>query len=372
MDIAQKESTSFQSLLKDSSKRLIKEDGKTIINYVLSMRDNGILQLSLLPYLALYCRSAQDFLGKCYIENEMDKQISDMRNGLKVYSGRYSKGKAITLNSDEHQDELYKGMLRFSFMKSWKIHKNLGVYFDIEGHIIGDTQILNYFLNCSYTNVKDQKEYAFKIGKIIGERIILILEDICGKETLSLDDKISDCPKYGYRDFNTNRKNDFFNHEADKELNLILLHVLSSIGFVRHILRPMLPQNNLWVFRVEYIVSHYAWSGLKKIKQHYDNEDANPHKLTNDINLVIAKGADLFPSAFRNCMMHYDLYDNEIATIFQENYNFQEPFYGLIESCFEGRSYNEIILSLEQYILEMEECLLAWFHVDMRKVKWDI
>lgn len=37
-------------------------------------------------------------------------------------------------------------MIRFPFMKRWNIHYNLGVYIDMEGHVIGDTQMLNYFL----------------------------------------------------------------------------------------------------------------------------------------------------------------------------------------------------------------------------------
>lgn len=56
--------TSFRELLKGCSKQLIEEDGKTLINFALSVQDDGMIALSLLPYFALYCRSAQEFFGK--------------------------------------------------------------------------------------------------------------------------------------------------------------------------------------------------------------------------------------------------------------------------------------------------------------------
>lgn len=373
MNVVLNESTiTFEGLLNKCSKQLIEEDGKTLISYALATKNDGMLALSLLPYFALYCRSAQEFFGKRVIDNEIDKQINDIRNGLKIYSGRYSKGKDATLYSDKQQNQIFKDMLRFSFMKSWNIHYNLGVYFDMEDHIIGDTQILNYFLNASATNVNVQKKHAFNVGKILGEKIAFILKDMCGVDSLTMKDEISSCPRYGYRDFNTNRKSDFFNNSIDKEMNLIILHILSNIGFVQHILSSMLPKDNTWVFRIEYIVTHYAWSGLKKIKQHCDNDKIVNNKLTDDIKDLIDKGTALFPSDFRNCMMHYDLCNKGKTVIVEEKYNPEEPFYGLIGSCFEGKVYDEFASELRTYILELERCLLSWFHVDIRKAKWDL
>jgi len=373
VNVASNESTkSFEDLLNECSKRLIEEDGRTLISYVLANRNDGMIALSLLPYLALYCRSVQEFFGERVIENEIDKQICDLRNGLKIYSGRYSKGKEATFHSDEHQNQMFKDVLRFPFMKNWNIHYNLGVYFNIEGHIIGNTQILNYYLNSPATNEKVQKEHAFSVGRILGERIAFILKDMCEVESLTMKGEISSCPRCGYRDFNTNRKSDFFNDAIDKELNLIILHILSNIGFVEHIFCSMLPKNNPLVFRIEYIAAHYAWSGLKKIKQHCDNDNMDSNKITDDIKFMIDKGVALFPSAFRNCMMHYDLCNKGNPVVLEEKYNSEEPFYGLIESCFEGKSYNEFASELRAYILELERCLSSWFHIDMRKIKWDL
>ena len=55
------------------------------------------------------------------MNDEVDEKISDIRNGLKLYSGRYRKGVREVLRSDKHQDEIFRNRLRFSFMKNWNI-----------------------------------------------------------------------------------------------------------------------------------------------------------------------------------------------------------------------------------------------------------
>ncbi len=164
----------FREILQEHSKQLIEKDGKTLTNLGISVKD-GVFMLSLLPYFALYCRSAQEFFGEEIIDDDIDKQINDLRNGLKIYSGRYIKSKDATLNSDEQQNNVFKNMLRFNFMQDWNIHYNLGVYIDRGGHIIGDTQFLNYFLNIPSVNVEEEKKRAYEIGNLLEKRLPKIL-----------------------------------------------------------------------------------------------------------------------------------------------------------------------------------------------------
>ena len=70
------------------------------------------------------------------------------------------------MRSDKHQDEIFRNRLRFSFMKNWNIHYNLGVFFDERNCIIGNSQQLNYFLNVPTVNLTIQQEIAFEMGKI--------------------------------------------------------------------------------------------------------------------------------------------------------------------------------------------------------------
>lgn len=359
----------YKEMMIKKSKELILKDGETIIQYVLVASKNGMIQLSLIPYIALFCRSAQEFIGSNYIPDDVDKQINDLRNGLKLYSGKYNKGKKETLRIDEKQDTEFRSKLRFSIMKKWNIHYNLGVYFDKDGHIVGNTQNINYFFDIPEININDKQKRAFAIGKMLGEKTGALINELGGTIN-DFEIKELESSMYGYIDLNTNRKNKFFNKTFDKEINLIMLHLLSSIGFAEHILRESLPKNNQWLMRVEYVVAHYTWLSLKKIKQHF--EGADKYSLNNDLSLLVDKGAHLFPSEFRNCMMHYDLCDkNGEPTILEEKFDESIPFLGLVESCFLGKKWDSFFYELRNYIAELEEYLLTWFSVDKNKIKWD-
>ncbi|WP_416788777.1 hypothetical protein [Anaerorhabdus sp.] len=305
------------------------------------------------------------------IETETDTQINDLRNGLKIFSGRYNKGKEAAESSDNRQNQRFKNMLRFSFMKKWNIHYNLGVYFDAHGHIVGNTQILDYFFNCPFNGIKEQQEYAYNKGKMLGEKSAYILRAFCNVETLTISVVVSESPKTGYRDLNTNRKSDFFLHPDSKESNLIILHILSSIGFVTHLFCPILPIDNKWAFRIKYVAAHYAWSGLKKMSQHFSDSGLETTTLPTNLELLIENGAVLFPSTFRNCMMHYDLCVNGVPSIKPEYFDTEKMLFGLVESCFDGKGYYELAYELDNYLHELENCLTSWFRIDMDKIKWD-
>lgn len=111
---------SLSELLNEKALQLVELDGKSITQLLGVYCNNSIVSLSIIPYIALYCRSAQDFLGEKIMNDEVDEKISDIRNGLKLYSGRYSKGVREVLRSDKHQDEIFRNRLRFSFMKNWE------------------------------------------------------------------------------------------------------------------------------------------------------------------------------------------------------------------------------------------------------------
>lgn len=175
-------------------------------------------------------------------------------------------------------------------------------------------------------------------------------------------------PQYWYMDLNTNKENDFFTHN-NKELNLMILHILSGIGFVNHILCNMLTSENLWLCRVKYIIAHYAWSGLKKIKQHYECGEQHTSIFSEDLNQIISCGTDLFPSNFRNCMMHYDFFNKDDEIITEKCFCNNKPLFGLVESCFNGKSYDDFFSELSKYLNVLEDQLLLWVNVDMKKIK---
>lgn len=177
-------------------------------------------------------------------------------------------------------------------------------------------------------------------------------------------------PKYGYIDFNTNRKNGFFNTQIDKDTNLIFLHMLSMMGFVNNLLLPIIPKENLWLSRVLYITTHNTWLGIKKIKRHFEPITSGYIK-TLEMDELIRKGDSYFSSSFRNCMMHYNLVHKGKPVVKEKYYDVSKPFYGLIESCFEGMDFQNYYRNLCEYAQELEYFLLSQFYIDQKKIKWD-
>ena len=52
----------YNEVLRMNSKDLIKQDGLTLVDSLINVNDSAI-NLSLVPFCALYCRSAKEFLG---------------------------------------------------------------------------------------------------------------------------------------------------------------------------------------------------------------------------------------------------------------------------------------------------------------------
>jgi len=360
----------YHELLKEKVRNIIEIDGKSILEFVLANNKNGMISLSLIPYIALYCRSAQEFLGEKFISDEVDKSITDIRNGLKIFTEKYSKIKNKVLTSDNQQDMDFRNRLRFSIMRNWNIHNNLGIYFDDEGNVIGNTQNMDYFISIPSTKINDKNLHAQEVGMMLGSKIGLILNNVCKENEKIVIQQEIEYPNFGYMDINTNRDNFFFKKTDNKELNLIILHVLSTIGFAEHVLYKLRPDNQ-WTLRIEYIVAHYGWSCLKKIKNHYENNEG--FNFANDVGDLLDEGTKLFPSEFRNCMMHYDLFDNERGVLIVPKY-FDERimFYGLVESLFDGKSSADFFMELRMYLNKMEKYLMSWFNLDKKKIKWDL
>lgn len=359
--------SNFETEITKKSKEMLFKDGITLLNYTVQTLNNPIISLSLIPYIALYCRSAQEYLGEAILSDSVDSQINDLRNGLKLYSGKYNVGKTATLGVDESQNEYFRNKLRLSYMKKRNVHYNLGVFFDEKGHIIGNTQNIRFFLDLPNIDKKTEKEKCIELGRILGCKLMEIVNKYVDEDVVLEQTGVN--IKIGYYDLNTNRKETFFRKTRDKEINLIILHILSSIGFMEYVLGRTIPKDNLWLLRIKYVVLHYAWIGLKKMKQHFEQTDKGG--IEEYVAELIEEGKIFFSSKFRNCMMHYNLFDkNGKSTILQEYYDEEIPLYGLVESCFEGKSWNTFFDDLDNYSKQIEDCLNTWFKINRNKIKF--
>ena len=358
----------YESKLKKSTELLITNDSKTISSLMLASNQSSIIGMVLLPYLALFFKEAQEHFCTSVVDKELDDQLHDLRNSIKLLSGKYNKTETKLLDMDFQQDQYFKDLLTFDFTKELNIHYNLGVYFDDSGNVVGDTQLLSLYFNSAFKEGMIQKDTAFDLGVSFGKSLGIIRMKTHQKKTSS---KELESIKLGYIDFNTNVMDSEFVFNVNKGLNLFMLHMLSMLGMCKYILQRLLLTNNTWRLRCEYITAHNIWSGLRIINEHFKQNSCEGLDAST-VNELVEKGRQFFPSAFRNAMFHYDFYNGEEYSIKEENYRPDILLFGLVETVFDGMTAQDYFVELRNYMDEVESYLKEWFNFDKSIINWDL
>ena len=281
-------------------------------------------------------------MGENFLPESMGTDFKDIRNHIKAYAERFSKSQRRVLAVDDTQNEDFKEQLRFEFLKSRNIHLNLGSYWTDTGQIVGNTQQLADFLSVSSMFDPELKEKFVRIGRQIRSFVASVHDGFSNsKEYPLVERKQSGIKINYYYDINTNKNNELLSSSMPKELNLFFLHLLCNMNFVKHILRPLFVDGNTWIFRIEYIVSYYTLRALERYKNYCEN-NCHIFLYMEEVMDILACGEKLFQTKLRNCMMHYNLENAGVIT----SENIDKPLYGIIESCFDGMSYQKYTVSL--------------------------
>ncbi|MSA00226.1 hypothetical protein GKG47_07595 [Lactonifactor sp. BIOML-A3] len=334
--------------------RLMQEDTETVYSLLKTERD-PIFAMGILPYYAMFVQSCQEYMGEIFLEEVYAKKIKNTRNFLKAYGDGFGKSKKRVESIDENQNEQYRERLNFDFMKNWNIHMNLGTYWTEDKHIIGNTQMIADFLEVRDVFNTENKEIYRKLGEQIGSFVVSLKEgfpqSIClpeinrpntGKEI-----------KYFY-DLNTNNVDKLFRNNSQKSLNLFFLNITCNLNFIKYVLRPLLDVDNKWLFRVEYIVTYYAYRSIQRLKNYCENNTDLCIGLE-EFTDMLESGRGLFQSKFRNCMMHYGIENQGVISI---EY-IEKPFYGIVETCYNGKDYNYFLEELrnisEKILMVLED-----------------
>ena len=105
------------------------------------------------------------------------------------------------------------------------------------------------------------------------------------------------------------------------------------------------------------------------MKMHIENNYTDGIEMISRLNSILEYGETLFLSKFRNCMMHYDLKNNGVFVITEDNFDEKKLLYGLIEECFNGeiyKSYFEKIIDMGEQI---ENFITQQFNFDIVSLK---
>lgn len=354
----------FYEKLEKCSKQLILHDGLTLVNSLLKNRDS-VFVLGMIPYLSLFCNSAQDFFDVKIHNDSITVKVYDIRNGIKVFTDKYGKSKKIANKLDFQQDNKFKEMLRFKFSKKFNLHYNLGIYFTETNRIIFNTQLAS-----SIFTDQDNSTEAYILGEQLGRLSARLLTDNFSIDNSALENlKFGNPPKFGYVDYNTNRMGKAYNKNLTREDNLILLHVLSMLGFVNNYLRDIYENDNLFMHRVTYIVVHNTVLFLRKFLAHLEQND----KIFDIVQLesIIAESEGLLSTEYRNVMMHYSLVYKDNPAIKIEFFDEKVPFFGLVESCFLGEDIQSYNRKLFIYADKLERYIETNFTFDYSRVNYN-
>ena len=280
--------------------------------------------------------------GENLLPESIAKDLKDIRNHIKSYAEGFSKSQKRVAFIDGAQDKDFKEQLKFEFLKKINIHLNLGTYWTEKRQVIGNTQQLAEFLAVESMFDSKLKEKNYQMGYHIGSFVASFRDGLVYSLSYPIIERERQSISINYYcDINTNKKNNLLSKGQKKEINLFYLHLLCSMNFVKYILRPLFQDGNIWTFRVEYIVSYYTLRALERLKNYPENNKDMTVE-TEEIHDILKQGELLFTTKLRNCMMHYNLENAGVLSFA----NIDKPFYGIIENCFDGKSYQEYLIEL--------------------------
>lgn len=330
------------------------------------------VQTQMIPYSALFCYEALTYFKKHNVSVDITQtskySIKDMRQKAKFFDLSVNKLVQSINNVDTMQDKYFVNLMRYPQLGCWNLHTNLGIYYDNNKHIVGNTHYAYYIfqdeksiskpqdkMNGLELEGKELQAFGYDIGVIIGGISSALKETSDFMES----DVLPKGNTYLSQDFNTNRCTTIGN-EKYKFVRLFLLHVVSSIGFIMYCLKSKVIRDTGLLLRLEYITYHYA---LKRIDGILRYCKVNPHEIS-DSNLVrmlesidCTNSNNLRKLDFRNCMMHFELKEKAgNSLISEEKLNLAVPFCGLVETQF-NLSYNEYQALIEKELVYLYDTI---------------
>ena len=323
------------------------------------------IQIQLTPYTALFCYEVIEYLNKRGHMVEIDQtskyKIKDVRQKAKFFDLSINKLLQSIVNVDKLQNNYFISLMRYPELGCWNIHDNIGIFYDNEKNIVGNSHYAYYIfqdekmiskpptaMNGHEILVEETRAFAYDMGRIIGS-ITSALSHV--SDFMVADINMDDIILY-HQDFNTNRCKSKGNVKY-KIVRLFLLHVLSSIGFIMYVMKKAIIRESGLLLRFEYITFHYALKRLEGIMKYCNNNrnEIDDQKLLNMLNSIDYSNSNgLRKSEFRNCMMHLCLFNDEGNSLIEETkIDFAIPFCGLIESQF-GMTYDEYKSRIEEQL----------------------
>lgn len=344
---------------------IIKRDFDLLRKIVTDFRPE--IQMPLIPYVALLCYAAIEFLEQNGSDVETYQtskySIADVRQKAKFFDLSINKLLQSVVNIDKLQNDYYINLMRYPELGGWNAHTNIGIFYDEQKNVVGNTHYAYYVfqdekmiskppatMNWREIQSAEIQAFAYDLGRIINS----ISSAFSTVSDFVVADFIPENIVLYSQDFNTNRCGTKGN-ETYKVVRLFLLHVLSNIGLVLFILKKAIIRESGLLLRFEYITYHYVLTRFKGITAFCNN---NRTKVGDPILLDLLNSIDysnsngLRKAEFRNCMFHFGLHKDKKPLIEKDYIDFSIPFCGLIESQFD-MTYDEYKRKIEEELYNL-------------------
>lgn len=369
----------------------IKYDCETIRSLTPYIRNNGVIAFGLIPYVSLAANTVLEIVDpKTKEEISYSKRIENVRLKLKFFEDGYSRSKRMLLNIDYLQNEDFKNRLKFSVLKNLNVHYNLGIYTNKDKVVVGNTQYSCYLLqdnrmlkkkieeiatayattpenfNLNEQAGKECFNYSYACGKIIGSACKALANF---DSSISIKSREQPIDMY-CSDINTNTSDFITSKKCDKGAVLYLLHILSTLNFLLYVLNGFEQDDYGWWLKINYTAYYYSIMKLKSLKEHYIQNKPMPNELSDLFDNLNLETAPYMNGTFRSYVMHSSLNDkNGNFIISKLNFNQSKPLFGLVESCFDGKSYEEIKVSVIAEMKHISDILSQWLNTQSLNIK---
>ena len=343
-------SDSLNPSIKLAELLIIKRDFDLLVKLTRSLCAE--VKTNIMPYCSLFCCEAITYFNKTIRKVDISQtskySVKDMRQKAKFFDYKTTKKFFQSIEStDKLQNDFFIDQMTFSQLGILNIHDNLGVFFNDDKKIVGNSHFAYYLFQDDKMISKpkdlakgsdlieeDIRSFGYDIGKILGavSSSFSILNDII-KSNVS-----ADIITVHSNDLNTN-KCALLGVGDTKIIHLFLLHVLTSVGFVLYILKRLVVEDTGLLLRIEYITYHYTIMRLNQTLEYCQNHShlSTNIKLIDMLNSIDYMNTNrLRDKDFRSCMVHFGLTNKNMVPILKDNkINFSVPFCGLVESVFD-------------------------------------
>lgn len=365
----------------------LKYDCATVHSLSDLLKHDAVISLYIIPYITLTTSTALEMLESVKMDLQIPNiiQIKDTRLKLKIFENGYSKSKRMLLNIDYLQNEVCRNKIKFNFIKNSNLYYNLGILTDENNQVVGNTQYIYYlfqnnrFLKKNLNEVaeayntlpnkfdlngqvkKECYDYNYTCGQIISS-VHSVLENFDAPISISTRNNFV---KYYYADYNTNIKSTLFPIGEDgKAVTLYLLHILSTINFLLYVINNCEKDDYGWWLKINYIAYYYTIEKLQDLQQHLIQNKLITSDITNYFNEINLKDLIYMNGCFRNYIMHSKLTDkNGNSIINSKNLDKTKPLFGLVETCFNGISYQELKASIISEMKRISDILSQWLNI---------